>query len=60
MLQNRIHLDSWPEGRSRDEERARREHLGATTLRLVDDNPDDVHSILADPEGNEFGVLHPS
>lgn len=37
----------------------RLEGLGATTLRLVDDVPDDVHYIMAEPEGNEFCILNP-
>ena len=59
VVKNRIHLDIRPEGRTRDEERARLEQLGARTLRLVDDNPADVHYIMADPEGNEFCILNP-
>jgi len=58
-VKNRIHLDIRPEGRTRDEERTRLEALGATTLRLVDDNPQDIHYIMADPEGNEFCILDP-
>lgn len=54
---NRVHLDIRPMDRSRDEERERLESLGATRLRLVDDNPDDIHDIMADPEGNEFCLL---
>ena len=59
LVKNRLHLDIRPEGRTRDEERTRLERLGATTLRLVDDNPDDVHSIMADSQSNEFWVLNP-
>lgn len=59
VVKNRVHLDIRPEGRTRDEERERLEGLGATTLRLVADNPDDVHYIMADPEGNEFCILNP-
>lgn len=58
-VKNRVHLDIRPEGRSRDEERERLEALGATTLRLVEDNPDDIHYIMTDPEGNEFCILNP-
>ena len=59
VVKNRVHLDIRPAGRTRAEERARLESLGATVLRLVDDNPDDVHEIMADPEGNEFCLLEP-
>ena len=57
VVKNRVHLDIRPLERSRDEERARLESLGSTTLRLVDDNPQDIHYIMADPEGNEFCLL---
>jgi Glyoxalase-like domain len=60
VVKNRVRLDIRPEDRTRDEERARLEALGATTLRLVDDNPADVHSIMADPESDEFCILNPS
>ena len=59
-VKNRVHLDIRPEGRTREEERVRLERLGATALRLVDDNPEDVHYIMADPEGNEFCILNPA
>ena len=39
VVKNRVHLDIRPEGRTRDEERARLKGFGATTLGLVDDNP---------------------
>ncbi len=58
-VKNRVHLDIRPVGRSRDEERQRLESLGATVLRLIDENPYDVHEIMADPEGNEFCLLEP-
>lgn len=58
-VKNRVHPDIRPEGRTRDEERARLDQLGARTLRLVEDNPADVHSIVVDPEGNEFCILNP-
>lgn len=41
-------IDIRPEGRTRDEERVRLEALGATMLRLVDDNPDDIQYIMSD------------
>jgi hypothetical protein len=38
-----------------EDEHARLEGLGATTLRLLED----AHYIMADPEGNEFCLLNP-
>lgn len=58
-VKNRVHLDIRPTDRTMDEERERLEELGATTLRRIDENPDDVHYIMADPEGNEFCLLSP-
>jgi hypothetical protein len=60
VVKNRVHIDIRPIDRTREEERERLESLGATTLRLVDDNPDDIHYIMADPEGNEFCLLEPA
>jgi catechol 2,3-dioxygenase-like lactoylglutathione lyase family enzyme len=59
VVKNRVHLDIRPVGRTMEEERERLEALGATMLRFVDDNPDDPHYIMADPEGNEFCILNP-
>ncbi len=57
---NRVHIDIRPPaGTTMDDERDRLERLGATTLRLVKDNPEDLHYIMADPEGNEFCLLGP-
>lgn len=59
---NRVHIDIRPDdGVTREEEHARLEGLGATTLRLVDDHgtPEWAHYIMADPEGNEFCLLPP-
>jgi predicted enzyme related to lactoylglutathione lyase len=57
-VKNRVHIDIRPAaGITMDEERERLEQLGATTRRLVTDNPADVHYIMADPEGNEFCLL---
>ncbi len=58
---NRVHLDLAAEGVTRLEEQRRLEGLGATHVRLVDDgDPEDVHEIMLDPEGNEFCLLGPS
>jgi hypothetical protein len=59
-VKNRVHIDIRPIDRGFEEEREWLESLGATTLRLIDDNPQDVHYIMADPEGNEFCLLQPA
>jgi hypothetical protein len=59
VVKNRVHLDIRPVDCTMEEERQRLESLGASTQRLVDDNPDDIHYIMADPEGNEFCLLEP-
>lgn len=56
-VKNRMHLDIRPVNRNQKEERERLESLGASTVRLVDENPDDIHYVMADPEGNEFCLL---
>ena len=57
VVKNRVHLDlrSAP-GEDWEEERARLEALGATTLQYFED----AHYIMADPEGNEFCLLNPA
>jgi predicted enzyme related to lactoylglutathione lyase len=57
VVKNRVHLDLRTTDREFEEEREYLESLGATTLRLIDDNPQDIHYIMADPEGNEFCLL---
>ncbi len=55
-MKNRVHLDLTPTRRTRDEEVARLQGLGAT---IVDDRrrPDGTGwVVMADPEGNEFDV----
>jgi len=49
---NRVHLDLV--GRDRDAEIARLRGLGATIRRVQQD-----HTVLLDPEGNEFCVRDP-
>ena len=56
VVKNRVHLDIRPSaGVAWEDERARLEALGATTLQYFED----AHSIMADPEGNEFCLLNP-
>lgn len=57
-VKNRVHLDIRPEGSGFEEERARLEALGATTLHFFDKG-EWSHYIMADPEGNEFCLLTP-
>jgi hypothetical protein len=58
VVKNRVHLDLLPaEGDTMETEVARLEGLGATAVRLVRNEPDGLHTIMRDPEGNEFCVL---
>lgn len=58
VVKNRVHLDIRPEGRTLEEERARLEQVGASTLQFFDKG-EFSHYIMADPEGNEFCLLSP-
>jgi hypothetical protein len=51
---NRLHLDLEPAD-TMEAEVARLEQLGARTLRVIENS----HTVMADPEGNEFCVLQP-
>jgi len=56
VVKNRVHLDVWPTGRTRDDEV---EHLVGLGARVVADcrRPDGTGwVVMADPEGNEFCV----
>jgi predicted enzyme related to lactoylglutathione lyase len=56
VVKNRVHIDIRPDpGVTWEDEHARLEGLGATTLRMLED----AHYIMADPEGNEFCLLNP-
>lgn len=60
VVKNRMHLDLTPAGGATMEaEVARLEGLGATAVRQVTNWPDKVHTIMQDPEGNEFCVIRP-
>ncbi len=37
----------------------RLQHLGARRVRYVENDPDESHWIMADPEGNEFCCVRP-
>jgi hypothetical protein len=56
IVKNRVHLDLKPT-ETMEAEVARLEQLGAQTVRIVRNNPDSVHTVMADPEGNEFCVV---
>jgi hypothetical protein len=56
VVKNRMHLDLSPVDRSRDEEVARLEALGATRAD-VGQTGEESWVVMADPEGNEFCVL---
>jgi hypothetical protein len=52
VVRNRVHLDLIPtEGEL--------ESLGARGVRFVENDPDESHRIVADPEGNEFCCERP-
>jgi predicted enzyme related to lactoylglutathione lyase len=52
-VKNRVHLDL--HGGDMNDEVARLTSLGAT-VKQVFDNPGDVFTVMADPEGNEFCI----
>jgi predicted enzyme related to lactoylglutathione lyase len=58
VVKNRVHPDLVPSD-GMEAEVARLEGLGATAVRLVDEHADGPHTIMADPEGNEFCVVAP-
>ena len=54
MVKNRVHLDLIPTEGGLETEIRRLERLGARRVRYVENDPDESHWIMADPEGNEF------
>lgn len=55
IVKNRVHLDLRSQGAMAVEvERVIR--LGGHRLRVVHENPDDLFTVMQDPEGNEFCV----
>jgi Glyoxalase-like domain len=58
VVKNRVHMDLRPTV-GMEEEVTRLEGLGAQRLRLVPDDPTNIHTIMQDPEGNEFCVTEP-
>lgn len=57
IVKNRVHLDLKPATGTMEHEVGRLEQLGAQRVRLVAENPDGIHTIMQDPEGNEFCVV---
>ena len=57
VVKNRLHLDLRADGTTTAEELARLEGLGATRVD-VGQPADATWTVLADPEGNEFCLLH--
>ena len=57
---NRVHLDVRVIGPvTLEEERARLVDLGAHAIRLIAEEPGNIHWIMRDPEGNEFCLVEP-
>jgi catechol 2,3-dioxygenase-like lactoylglutathione lyase family enzyme len=54
VVKNRVHLDLIPTEGELEGEIRRLESLGARRVRYVENDPDESHWIMTDPEGNEF------
>lgn len=59
IVKNRVHLDLVPTEGLLEVEITRLERLGARRARYVENDPDESHRIMADPEGNEFCCSRP-
>jgi hypothetical protein len=59
VVKNRVHLDLLPTAGLLEDEVQRLEGCGAHRVRYVENDPDESHWILADPEGNEFCLSRP-
>jgi hypothetical protein len=59
VVKNRVHLDLVPTAGLLEDEIRRLEGLGARRVRYVENDPDESHWIMADPEGNEFCCSRP-
>jgi len=53
-VKNRVHLDLIPVDGAWHDEVKRLEDLGAALVRYVDEQPEEAHWLMHDPEGNEF------
>ncbi|MDP9382202.1 MAG: VOC family protein [Chloroflexota bacterium] len=58
VVKNRMHLDLKPSD-TMEAEVERLRGLGAREVRLVTNDPDEMHTVMQDPEGNEFCVVRP-
>jgi predicted enzyme related to lactoylglutathione lyase len=56
-VKNRVHLDLRANGTTTEQELERLEGLGAVRVD-IGQGPDVTWTVLADPEGNEFCLLH--
>lgn len=59
VVKNRVHLDLIPTEGALETEIRRLESLHARRVRDVENDPDESHWIMADPEGNEFCCVRP-
>ena len=59
VVKNRVHLDLVPSEGELEAEIRRLERLGGRRLCYVENDPDESHWIMADPEGNEFCCSRP-
>ena len=60
VVKNRVHVDLTPAaGDTMEAEVARLEGLGGMVVRRVTNSPDSEHTVMRDPEGNEFCILRP-
>jgi len=59
VVKNRVHLDLIPTEGELETEIRRLENLGARRVRYVENDPDESHWIMADPEDNEFCCVRP-
>lgn len=57
-VKNRVHLDLKAEG-GMEAAVERLESLGATSAEVVRNEPDELHTVMRDPEGNEYCVVTP-
>jgi hypothetical protein len=59
VVKNRAHLDLVPTAGLLEDEMQRLESIGAQRVRYVENDPDESHWIMADPEGNELCLSRP-
>ena len=59
VVKNRVHLDLISTEGELEAEIRRLEGLGARRVRYVENDSDESHWIMSDPEGNEFCCIRP-